>query len=61
MAEFQLIAHLSLDIKIFILERNHTNVMCVARILPKDLKMGYTGVRTFKCSGCCKTFNLIKI
>lgn len=34
-ARFQIIAHSSLDIKILILEGNHTNVMCVARNVVK--------------------------
>ena len=39
-ARFQINAHSSLDIGIYILGRNHTNIICVARILPKDHKMG---------------------
>lgn len=39
-ARFQINALSSLDIGIFILERNHRNIICVARILPKDYKMG---------------------
>lgn len=56
MAKFLIIGHLSLGIRIFILERNLINVTFVARILPKDHKMGHTEVVPYKCKGCGKTF-----
>lgn len=43
MAKFHIITPLSLDISIFILERRHRNVMCVARILPKRSENGTQG------------------
>ena len=40
MAKLHVIVHLSLDGRIFILKRKHTDVKCVARLLPKDHKLG---------------------
>ena len=40
MAKLHVIVHLSLDGRIFILMRKHIDVKCVARLLPKDHKLG---------------------
>ena len=40
MAKLHVIVHLSLDGRIFILKRKHTDVKCVARLLPKDHSSG---------------------
>ena len=40
MAKLHVFVHLSLDGRMFILKRKHTDVKCVARLLPKDYKFG---------------------
>ena len=55
-AKFQISAHSWFNIRIFILERNHTNIICVARILSKD-KMREI-LESLKCNKCGKIFTL---
>ena len=40
-AKFHIITPSSLDTSVFILERRHRNVTCVAKILPKGQTMGH--------------------
>ena len=41
-------SHLSSSIRVFILEKTHSNVMCVARILPKSHKIGTQWSHTYQ-------------